>query len=400
MKETAGNNFHNYTFEDFLQNSYFVSSVNNPSPESITFWEEFLQSNPANKNEYLKAKLYIETLANKQDELAGDEASELLESIQLANERYDTAFRRKKLLVRNIVVGMAAACLIGVIIYPFFKSRNSDIYKFAAKATMPGNEPSNTQLIVSDEKVVLVDEEESVIVYDSAKIRVGNTEEKLTQRETSGYNQLVVPKGKRSKLTLSDGTKVWVNAGTRVIYPAEFDKDERELYVEGEIFLQVAHNKDWPFVVKTKDIAVKVLGTEFNVTAYESDDMERVVLASGSVKITGKGKESSEGTVLSPNNMYQYDGKTGSVEAVDVNKYISWKDGMYLFENERLTVIMNRLSRYYGKDIECASAVEQLKCSGKLDLKNSLDEVLSGIAYTAPITYENRDGKFIINRKQ
>lgn len=77
---------------------------------------------------------------------------------------------------------------------------------------------------------------------------------------------MVIPRGKRSVLTFSDGSKVWVNAGTRVIYPTEFEKDKREIYVDGEIYIEVARDEERPFYVRTKDMNVRVLGTKFNVT--------------------------------------------------------------------------------------------------------------------------------------
>ncbi|MDR1090994.1 MAG: FecR domain-containing protein [Prevotella sp.] len=392
--------FHNYTFEDFLQDDYFISSVCNPTEETVAFWKEYLQTNPSNVNEYLQAKSYIKSIPFNKSQLSEEEVSNLWNSIENANDRSDSSSKRRKRIIYT-TISIAAACLIGIMFIPsFFSPANQkeiDIYAFIDKTEAPDYQSSSAQLILSENKTVLLDDKESVIVYDSVCIKVKGNEEALSQKETASYNQLIVPRGKRSTLTLADGTKIWVNSGTRVIYPVEFNKKERELYVDGEIYIQVAHNKEWPFVVKTKDIGINVLGTEFNVTAYESEDIKRVILASGSIRITNKNEEKE--ILLSPNKMYQYNGDKGIVESVDISRYISWKDGMYIFENEKLAVIFCRLSRYYGEPIESDTEAGNMRCSGKLDLKSDLNDVLTGLTYTAPVIYEKRDNKFLIKHK-
>lgn len=391
--------FSQYSFEDFLLDDYFVDSMINPDEESIAFWEDFRCGNPDNLADFLSAKLYMESIPVNDGALSDEEISGLWDSIQ-KEERNSQSFVRRYRRSLSIGISVAAACIIGILFVPsFFKlshPSDTDIYSFASRNQETDFNASSSRLILSEDKTVLLDEKESVITYDSVNIKVSGNED-LSKRESSSYNQLIVPKGKRSILTLSDGTKVWVNAGTRVIYPVEFNEKERELYVDGEIYIQVAHNKNWPFVVKTKDIGINVLGTEFNVTAYESENIKRVILASGSIRITNKGED--KGILLSPNKMYQYDEDKGTVQNVDISRYISWKDGMYIFENESLAVILARLSRYYGENIEFDAEAGNMKCSGKLDLKSDLNDVLKGLTYTAPIIYKKYNSRFLIKHK-
>ena len=89
----------------------------------------------------------------------------------------------------------------------------------------------------------------------------------------------------RSSLTFSDGTKIWVNSGSKVIYPVSFEKKKREIYVEGEVYLDVTHDTSWPFVVRTQQVDVKVLGTSFNVSAYKDDSNMQVTLVEGKVEV-------------------------------------------------------------------------------------------------------------------
>jgi hypothetical protein len=391
--------FSQYSFEDFLLDDYFVDSMNNPNGDNIAFWEKFQEGKPENITEFLSARLYMESIPVNRGSLSENEVSVLWSSIR-KREKYSHSFikRHRRLLISGMSI--AAACIIGILFVPsFFEvpvQANADIYSFVSQNQETDFNSSSSRLILSEDKTVLLDEKESVITYDSENIKVAGNEN-LSKKESLPYNQLIVPKGKRSVLILSDGTKVWVNAGTRVVYPVEFNEKERELYVDGEVYMQVAHNKDWPFVVKTKDIGVSVLGTEFNVTAYESEETKRIILVSGSISITSKNED--KGILLSPNKMYQYNDNKGTIEYVDVSRYISWKDGIYIFENEKLAVIFDRLSRYYGKNIEFDPEVANMKCSGKLDLKSDLNDVLNGLACTAPIIYEKHDSKFLIKHK-
>ena len=207
---------------------------------------------------------------------------------------------------------------------------------------------------------------------------------------------MIIPYGKRSTITFSDGTKAWVNSGTRLVYPVEFKKEQREVFVVGEIYIEVAEDKARPFIVKTSDIEVKVLGTKFNVSAYESDKTKNVVLVSGSVKVSAKSSNKDD-VLLSPNQMYSVTNGVAGVKNVDVNKYIMWIDGLYYFESAKLGDILNRLSRYYGKIIIYDNTVAELRCTGKLDMKDEMQEILQGLTHTVPISYkQNVDGVHVI----
>ena len=131
--------------------------------------------------------------------------------------------------------------------------------------------------------------------------------------------------------------------------------------------------------------------------AYASDDQSRIALVSGSVKIiTG----AADDVLLSPNKMYEQD-KNGqsSVKDVDIRKYTSWIHGLYMYESERLDVILTRLTRYYGTDIVFDEYVSEIRCSGKLDLKENIEDVLSVICKTAPVEYVEESKKYIVNYK-
>ena len=239
---------------------------------------------------------------------------------------------------------------------------------------------------------MVITDKEAEIRYDDSKITVSRSQ--IPKEESAKYNQLIIPKGKMSRLTLSDGTKVWVNANTRIVYPAEFTGKQREIYVDGEIFLDVVHD-DRPFIVRTKGLNIEVMGTRFNVCAYDKGELERIVLVEGSVRVADK--TGGNKRVLEPKQMYEAAGGETRVEEVDVRKYASWIEGLYYFDRERLENVARLLSDYYGVSIVCSEKTGGFACSGKLDLKSDLDEVLLGLSLSLPVVCEHvGDDMYII----
>lgn len=376
-----------YTYEQFLQDDFFISSMVNPTPDTEEFWGNFEQTN-ANSKEYLAAKKQFLAFANQQVPLTDQEKKELWEAILEKNSKLQKSSNFS-------YISIAAAC-IGIILISSILLKNlmnndkaADISVFAAAQKTVAKDCNQTQLILSKTKTILLNEEEAKISYNSANIQIN--QESISKSQFVGYNQLIVPHGKRSYLTFSDGTKVWVNSGTRLVYPAEFAKDKREIYVDGEIYIEVFKDKNRPLIVKTKNMDVRVLGTKFNVMAYESDDQQSVVLLSGSVQVETK---KTPKTLLVPNQMFSANGNLESVSQVNVEDYVSWKKGIYQFNSEDLGSILKKLSRYYGVKISCDSKIAQLKCSGKLDLKDNLETILKDFSFLAPVNAVNENGNY------
>ena len=208
--------------------------------------------------------------------------------------------RRVRILTFATVASVAAAVAAVVIImgdgYGKDASVPGDIEIYALNSK-PDVMNRDIQLVMDDESVMTLGGKESNIDYASpGKIIVDqdtiiNSADDFRPR----YNQLVVPYGKRTRLRLSDGSLLYANSATRIVYPIDFGTGNREIYVEGEVYLEVAHDPDRPFIVLTSDMNVRVLGTRFNVFAYPGVE-QNVVLVEGSVNVTG-GKDSQ---IISP----------------------------------------------------------------------------------------------------
>lgn len=221
--------------------------------------------------------------------------------------------------------------------------------------------------------------------------------EKEEKDEENVYNQIVVPKGRHSSLLLADGTRLDINAGSRVVYPSHFKKDKREIYVEGEVFLDVKHNDLAPFVVKTSHFDIEVLGTAFNVNAYKDDVKSSVVLLRGIVNIKD---EHGEKLNLVPNELASIrNGIIQGKERVNAEEYISWTQGIFILKNESLNDVFKKLERYFDREIKLTGKMPVEPLCGKIDLNEGIQEIIRFISLTAPIVVEERDSIFYVSPK-
>lgn len=399
-KNITHETYKDYSVDNLVQDDYFIRSMVNPTEESNTFWKGLVEKGVFSYADFQMACSLFNNFQTRSDTLSDEEANLLWQKIKCKNNILKEEKKRRRSYFFFGAIGSVASLLLLFVHLKFTSpvndaNLNSSIESMAAFA----NSFDDVQLVLANDEVLSLNGQIVNISYGDKNITVNNDTELKKQVNANGstaYNQLIVPKGKRSTLSFEDGSKIWINAGTRVVYPAVFTDSKREIYVDGEVFLDVSRDEKRPFMVKSKDFQVEVLGTSFNFMAYELDESQHVVLISGEVKVKAKsGKE----IILSPNEMFLIKDDILQVEKVDVSTYTSWKTGMYQYHSERLDVIMKRLSRYYGKEISCSSEVAHLKCTGKLDLKNNLDSVLQGISRTAPICYQIKDGKYIIANK-
>ncbi len=385
-----------FSLEDFLTDDFFITSARNPSPESIAFWNGYITSNPPNITEYYAAKRYVLSSNGIQPLIGDEEMSELWTRISAQTGLTRRTISRKRRILAYSSVA-AAACAAAVVLFVWIfpgNMRQSHIYEYASMdVDMDGS--TETRLVLSDKNTVLLTEHNAQITYDESTIKA--SEKEIPKEESASYNQLIIPKGRMSKLTLADGTIVWANANTRVVYPVEFADKKREIYVDGEVFLDVAHEKR-PFVVKTRQMDVEVLGTRFNVCSFDNKDLQRVVLFEGSVKVSSDNMKSK--SVLKPNQMYEAAAGKSRIEEVDVRRYASWINGLYFFEREPLNIVAEKLSEYYAVQILCGEKAGAFLCSGKLDLKDNIRDVIHGLCRTMSLTWEQvEDDTYVITLK-
>ena len=212
------------------------------------------------------------------------------------------------------------------------------------------------------------------------------------------YYTLNVPYGEKYSIVLPDGTKVFLNAGTTLRYPDHFEGGSREVYLNGEAYLEVTKDAEHPFVVKTEEVEVKVLGTVFNVNAYPEGEWVRTTLVEGKVEAVCGGRL----FVMEPGMQVAYSKGTGETEykKVDTHLFTSWKDGYYEFEEMELGELMPLLGRWYavGVDFE-EPELKRLKFSGRLQRYETVADLVKMLEYTGDVVFEVKNDRILVRKR-
>ena len=213
------------------------------------------------------------------------------------------------------------------------------------------------------------------------------------------YQSVFVPAGQRAELKLADGTKIWLNSQTRLIYPSSFGKDVRSVKLDGEAYFEVAHDADVPFEVHTKEVNVTVLGTKFNFRNYAEDMSATVDLEEGRVKVLNAQKADDAGMYLRPDERIIFDKETGTMSKVQskFENANAWINNELLFDEQQLNVIAKRLARSFDVQVEVVDSIRDKRFYGSFAIQgNTIEEVLNVMASTNQMRYKYENGKYII----
>jgi len=387
-------------FQDFIDDQFFVNWVKNPTAESDQYWKQYFADHPSEK-EYIDQAEYILTkFQTEKKKPNNDDARNVWLNIQakILNPPRKVGFINAWLVAASIALIIG----IGTVMFRIIENRETYVnYTSMAKMGPEGNE---VKLILSDNSEKRFATKDPSIKYNQNgeilvdSVTLANEISTPNKPDKEAVNQLVVPKGKRSSLTFSDGTRLFLNSGSQVIYPVKFNKKSREIYIRGEAYLDVTHDASWPFVVRTDHLDVKVLGTELNIKSYPDETNSTIVLVKGSVQAIVK----SQKIVMKESELFTLDNATekSSLGKANVLEYVSWKDGWMYCTNERIDNIARKLSRYYDVNIQFNDdKVKDLTLTGKLDLKTECREVLDVISFIAPVDYKIIDGDIILSSK-
>lgn len=212
----------------------------------------------------------------------------------------------------------------------------------------------------------------------------------------SAMNTISVPVGQRVNLKLPDGTSVWLNASSEIVYPAVFSGGKREVQLNGEAYFEVTHNVENPFVVRTEICDIEVLGTKFNVEAYSGSNNFSAALMEGSVKVTGN-DSSSRPILLKPDQEVRL--KDGRLAVSSINDYdqFRWREGLVCFRDVAFNELMTRFEKCYGIQIIVENKhLEEYTCSGKFRISDGVDNALRILQRDARYTIERNEDNSII----
>ena len=212
----------------------------------------------------------------------------------------------------------------------------------------------------------------------------------------AAMNTITVPAGQRVNLTLSDGTTVWLNARSEMVYPAVFSGAKREVKLDGEGYFEVKHDKESPFVVHTRKCDIEVLGTKFNVEAYSDSEEFSTSLMEGSVKVTDNSAVSASVLLKPDQEVHMKDGRL-LVSFIDDYDHFRWRDGLVCFDNIAFNELMKRFEKCYGISIVVENKkLEEYSCSGKFRISDGLDNALRILQRNAKYTFERNDDNTIV----
>lgn len=369
------------------------------SEEEVSL-EKIKQEKDADSKNILAAQQLYSYLRIPKHTLSPLEKAQLKTRIQHSAKQ----FNRRKSSLR----WLAVASILGLAVLAgakhFQLGRTSDIQQFANQIKGVNND-TTTRLVLNTGDEIRIQTMDADIKYDpkGEKINIDSNQKIQQKVEPSQptYNTVLVPYGKSAQITLSEGTKVWLNSGSKLVYPAVFASDIREVYIDGEGIFEVTTDAERSFVVKSSKFDVKVIGTVFNISAYSEDKYSYAVLQKGLIQM-----DYSTGTfhlkksqLLAPGDMATLNsrGEELTMKKVDPTDYFSWRDGYYIFKNERLDNLLRKLSRYYNVEITLDNTqFTSESFSGSLDLKNTPEEVLNVIMKTTILKFRKEGEKKII----
>jgi transmembrane sensor len=280
---------------------------------------------------------------------------------------------------RKIAVAASILVVMGTGTFVLFQIRHQSSLALASKQSAdksPGK--TGAILTLSNGSKIVLDSVGNGLLANQNNTAVSKRNGGLVYSAGSGaktvYNTMATPRAREYNLELSDGTKVWLNASSSITFPTSFASNERKVVLTGEAYFEVAKDKDRPFRVLVNDMQVNVLGTHFNVNAYDDEDAVSTTLLEGSVLLTEKGRK----VLLKPGQQAQRE-KSGSTvvkDNVNLDEVMGWKNGVFYFENASLKSVLRQLSRWYDVDVVFEKDVPSRTFEGEIQRNLQLSQVL------------------------
>jgi len=302
--------------------------------------------------------------------------------------------------IRNlkIYVGIAASLLVIIGITLFLNTIYQDkqivadqVYHYK-NDVLPGGQKAT--LTLSNGKTVELSQEQATLKEQHGE-QLQISDGQLHYKQNSELaelatlkNTLTVPASGFYRMVLPDGTKVWVNSASELSYPLAFGKSIRQVELRGEAYFEVAHEKNRPFIVRTAHGDIKVLGTAFNLTAYNSSS-SNVTLINGSIQLTNRNKTTKQ---LIPGQKAEFDGSDMRISQANIEKETAWQQGYFYFEHDQIQDIMEQLARWYDIKVIYQGQITKKTFGGSISRSVSLAEALELIKRGAGV-------EFVIDQK-
>jgi hypothetical protein len=384
--------------KDIFIHPLYIKWIFNPTTELDLYWDNYFEKHPDEAPHLLELKSKLRIIRLTNENLSEEEKIKLAYEISRKLDREDVKVKYISRLV-NLMKYAAIAILFfsmgAVVVY--FNVKEDSPFDYVSKFEIPASSNSPV-LIISDEESIALNRGESTLDYRNSGEIILNEGRVIKTNENVKISQLIMPYGSSSKIVLGDSSVVWLNAGSRLIYPSDFTSKNREVVLFGEAYFRVRNDANKPFIVQTSALEIKALGTEFNVSAYPEDNIIQTVLKKGSVAIRRiDGAKNENEILLRPNQLASFDKTTqqSKIDEVNTDFYTLWTDGLLSFENRDLNRIVKSLERYYNIRIQFDNPLlGMVKISGKLDLNKNKEEVFEYLTKVSAANFEQIDENY------
>lgn len=252
--------------------------------------------------------------------------------------------------------------------------------------------PGGTKAVLSaGGRRVLLSSADTSFTLAGNKVNIDKGDVRIAEEQSVEYT-LNVPRGGTYSLVLADGTKVWLNAESRLIYPSVFAHDTRKVTLTGEAYFKVTTDAEHPFVVKTNRQEIKALGTEFNVKAYPDEEINTTTLVQGKVVV----HKDNQQWILRPGEQLGTDrtGKTKLYKDIDIPEVVAWKNGYFRFDRADLNTIMRSLARWYDISVKFDEGIPKHYFGAIISRDNNISKILKMLEATGDVHFEI-DGKTV-----
>ncbi|WP_336516989.1 FecR family protein [Pollutibacter soli] len=310
-----------------------------------------------------------------------------LDQFELAQTESTRQNQLRLIIWRKVYRSAAAIILLvasGYFLYTIFSEKNGEkdkpaVSKSLAAEILPGG--NKATLTLGNGATISLDDAKNGAVAQQGNVQVYKTAGGELVYKSSGeiadvtqYNTLSTPRGGQYKLTLPDGSQVWLNSSSSIRYPTVFTDEERHVNITGEAYFEIAHDPLKPFIVQVNDLNIKVLGTHFNVNAYTDESSVNTTLLQGSVQLSN----GNHSQVLKPGQQAQAAGPEDFklVDDVDVDEVVAWKNGFFSFNKADLQTVMRQIERWYDVSIEYEGKIPKREFVGKISRNSNVKEVL------------------------
>ncbi|RKR80362.1 FecR family protein [Mucilaginibacter gracilis] len=359
---------------------------------------KYLSGNCTPEEKIIVESWYTKELSAREDQLPEPDYDKLEQEI------WDKLPQQKIGQTTKIWPRIAIAASVLLFLYTgfyFFEKRQRPLQ--TAQSIKHEIVPGSTKAVLilgNGKKLVLNNAKNGLLAMQgSAEVQKTATGEVIYTNTEPGtdvplYNTMTTPVGGEYRLTLADGTQVWLNAASSIKYPTAFKESERKVEITGEVYFEVAHDAAKPFLVITGKQTVEVLGTHFNINAYPDESTVKTTLLTGSIRISSVGKVA----LLKPGEQSQVNERGGitKLDHANIEEAVSWKNGYFRFNNENIRSVMHKLSRWYDVDIKYDGAVSDEGYYGTISKYKTISEVLEMLQQTKGVHFKIEGRRIVV----